>query len=443
MNKILILTTTLLLTIGTMAVQAEDWPEFRGKGRVGIWNETNTIDKFPDGGLEPIWRVPIHAGMSGPAVADGRVLITDFKADDDFYRGTERVLALDEETGDILWTREWKVDYSASHVSMMPWGGPFATPSVDDDRVYVLGRTGELMALKVATGDLMWETDFKDYDSETMGNGSSAHPIVEGDVVICFVGGVNANVVAFDKMTGEEVWTALNDLKHDIGGSAPVIITAGGARQLIIWHPTAVVSLDPATGTKYWEVPFQVYGNYNPGLPVQSGNLLMISSFNLGSMMMELDETKPGARMIWKAREDASDVDTDGLHALFSPPMMKDGFIYGICSYGQLRALGATTGERIWESQSPMGERARFSSAFLVRNGEDKYFINNDRGELIIARLTPEQYVELDRTQLVEPITRPYNRRRLGAVSWMHPAYANGKIFARNDAEIIAVSLKK
>ena len=160
-------------------------------------------------------------------------------------------------------------------------------------------------------------------------------------------------------------------------------------------------------------------------------------------MMMELDETKPGARMIWKAREDASDVDTDGLHALFSPPMMKDGFIYGICSYGQLRALGATTGERIWESQSPMGERARFSSAFLVRNGEDKYFINNDRGELIIARLTPEQYVELDRTQLVEPITRPYNRRRLGAVSWMHPAYANGKIFARNDAEIIAVSLKK
>ena len=211
--KQILISITLLLTIGTMAIQAEDWPEFRGKGRVGIWNETNTIDKFPDGGLEPIWRVPIHAGMSGPAVADGRVLITDFKAEDDFYRGTERVLALDEETGHILWTREWKVDYAAGHVSTMPWGGPLATPTVDDNRVYVLGRTGVLLALDTATGDLLWKTDFKDYSSETVGSGNVAHPLVEGDVVICFVGGVNANVVAFDKMTGEESSGRTDDRK--------------------------------------------------------------------------------------------------------------------------------------------------------------------------------------------------------------------------------------
>jgi hypothetical protein len=88
-----------------------------------------------------------------------------------------------------------------------------------------------------------------------------------------------------------------------------------------------------------------------------------------------------------------------------------------------------------------MGERARFSSAFLVRNG-DKYFINNDRGELIIARLTPEKYEEIGRTALVTATTKPYNRRKLNAVSWMHPAYANGHIIARNDQEIVSYSLK-
>ena len=321
----------------------------------------------------------------------------------------------------------------------MPYG-PAATPTVDGDRVYIMGRGGQLFALKVDTGEVLWKRDFlKEYDFH--GGGTSAAPVVHGNYVICFVGtNDGANVVAFDRMTGKELWRSLSNLKHDIGGSTPVLIKAGGTDQLIVWHPTAVASLDPVTGKVLWEVPFKTYGDVNPGIPVQDGNLLMISSFNLGSMMMELDTEKPGARMIWRARETASDVDTDGLHALFSPPILKDGFVFGICSYGQLRSLSARTGERVWESQSAMGERARFSSAFIVRNG-DRYFINNDRGELIIARLTPERYEELDRMQLIKPTTTPYNRRRLNAVSWMHPAYANRTIYARNDEELIAVSL--
>ena len=429
-----------LLVIGSGAIRAEDWPEFRGKGRAGVWNETGILDKFPEGGLKVLWRTPIKAGMSGPSVVGGRVFITDF-AEGQFYRGTERALALDEKTGRVLWTREWAVDYSAAKITMMPWGGPTTTPTVDGDRVYVLGRTGTLLALTAATGDILWQREFKDFKGDTAGNGTSAHPVVEGNLVICFVGGDNgAGVVAFDKMTGKEVWRALT-LSHDIGGSAPIVITAAGIRQLIVWHPTAVVSINPATGKIYWEMPFKTYGNVNPGIPVQSGNYLMVSSFNLGSMMMELDDKKPGARMLWRAKETASDVDTDGLHALFSPPIMKDGFVYGICSYGQLRCLNVANGERVWESQSPMAERARFSSAFLVRNGGDRYFINNDRGELIIARLTPQRYEELDRTLLLTATTRPYNRRKLNAVAWMHPAYANGNIYARNDEEIICASL--
>jgi hypothetical protein len=96
----------------------------------------------------------------------------------------------------------------------------------------------------------------------------------------------------------------------------------------------------------------------------------------------------------------------------------------------------------MWESVAIIKEKARFAAAFFVRNG-DRYFINNDRGELIIGRFTPEGFDETSRTQLIEPTSTPGARRELGAVNWSHPAYANRHIFARNDKEIIRASLAK
>ena len=133
---------------------------------------------------------------------------------------------------------------------------------------------------------------------------------------------------------------------------------------------------------------------------------------------------------------------TDGLHALVTTPVIQGDYVYGICSYGQLRCLNAKTGERVWETLDATKEQARWASGFLVRNG-DRFFINNDRGELIIAKLSPERYEEISRTKLLKPTSRSGNRRELGAVNWSHPAYANRHIFARNDEEIISVSLSK
>jgi hypothetical protein len=104
--------------------------------------------------------------------------------------------------------------------------------------------------------------------------------------------------------------------------------------------------------------------------------------------------------------------------------------------------LNLKTGERVWETMEVTKEKARWASGFIVRNG-DRYFINNDRGELIIAKLSPSGYQEISRTQLIKPTSNPGNRRALGMVNWSHPAYANRHIIARNDEEIISVSLAK
>ena len=414
-----------------------DWPEWRGHGRLGVWTESGILDRFPEKGLQIIWRTPIRAGYAGAAVTGGRVFVSDFVRSRGL-RGTERILSLDENTGREVWSREWETNYTGL---LDTWAiGPAATPTVDGDRVYMLGRAGALLCLRAQTGEIVWQKDYvKDYGTELPVWGMTGAPLVDGNRLICLVGGAsNAKVVAFDKMTGKELWRALSS-NGEPGYAQPIIINAGGTRQLIVWHPVAVSSLDPSTGRVYWEQPFKIdYGMTVP-TAVQSGSRLLVSCFYNGSMMLSLDDKVPAARVLWKGTSD-SEVQTEGLHAVVATPVIDGDYVYGLCSYGQCRCLNANTGERVWESQAVTGEKARWASGQIVRHG-DRYFINNDRGDLIIARLTPKGYEEISRTPLIKPTTNPGNRRALEAVNWSHPAYANRRIYARNDEEIVCASL--
>ena len=421
------------------ALRADDWPEIAGKGRLGVWNETGILDKFPEGGLKILWRTPIRAGYSGPAVADGRVFVLDY-IETQRPRGIERALALDEKTGKILWSQEWTADYRG-----ISWPvGPRATPTVDGDRVYVVGADGKLFCLNVKTGEIIWKKDYvREYGADRLkwafDWGFASSPLVDGDRLICLVGGQpDAKVVAFDKWTGKETWRALSS-DTELGVAQPIIITGGGTRQLIIWYPGAVASLDPITGKVYWEQPYKVGGSMTVAIPVQHGSQLFFTTFYDGPLMLALDDKKPGATVLWKGKSD-SEIQTDGLHAVVTTPTIIGDYIYGICSYGQLRCLRAKTGERIWETQAVTKERARWASGIIVRNG-DRLFINNDRGELIIAKASPDGYHEISRTPLIKPTSPPQNRRELVNVNWLYPAYANKHIYARNDEEIIAASL--
>jgi outer membrane protein assembly factor BamB len=125
-----------------------------------------------------------------------------------------------------------------------------------------------------------------------------------------------------------------------------------------------------------------------------------------------------------------------------SQPIIEGDYVYGICSYGQLRCLSRTTGERIWETQAVTIEKARNASAWMVRN-QGRVFILNDRGELIIATLAPSGYSEIGRAKVIEPTSPAGARRELGAVVWSHPAFANRHVVVRNDQEVIRISLSQ
>ncbi len=405
---------------------ADDWPQWRGPRRDGVWRETGIVERFAGHELAYRWRTPIGSGYTGPAVAEGRVFVMDRPKEGK----TERVVCLDEGTGRVLWVHEYPCVYRGVDYPL----GPRATPTVADGRAYTVGTMGHLFCLDVRDGKPIWARDYvKDYQTNIPTWGVTSAPLVDGRQLIALVGGANdAAVVSFDKDTGRELWRALS--VGDMGYCQPVIFEAGGVRQLIVWLPERIVSLDPRTGRVHWEQPFHCRMGHTIMTPVFDGERLFVSTFFNGPIMLRLSADRPAAAEMWRGKSD-SELATDKVHCLMSTPVLRGGHLYAIDAYGALRCLKADTGERIWETYQATGND-RWWNAFLIQHG-DRTFLANEQGELIIARLTPKGYEEISRARLIEP-TQQIRRRNL---VWSHPAFANRCVYARNDREIVCASL--
>ncbi len=430
MRVSLLLTQLLLIFAGLLfvgSVLADDWPQWGGPQGDCRWREKGIVQTLPAGLLPRVWSTPIGEGYSGPAVAEGKVFITDRQKE----KETERVLCLDAETGKELWKHEYEVRYTVSYPA-----GPRATPVFDAGRVYTIGAEGDMYCFNASDGKVLWQKNFiRDFDTRLPTWGMAAAPLVDGEQLITLVGGSKgALVVSFEKTTGKELWRSLND--PQVGYAPPRMFKFGDTRQLIIWHPEAVTALNPTDGKKYWEVPFRIQAGLCVPSPQQIGNRLFLTSFYNGSLMLDVSPTEPAAKMEWKGKSN-SERETDGLHSIMPTPIVTEDYIYGVCSYGQLRCLDAHTGERVWETFAATGQD-RWWNAFLIPQ-EDRVFIHNEQGDLIIAKLSPQGYEETSRAKLVEP-TRRVNRRM---TIWSHPAFALQSVFARNDNEIVRVSLKE
>ena len=411
----------------------EDWPQWRGPNRDGVWRETGILSELPEE-LNFKWRMEIGQGYAGPAVVGNRLYITDLVsgADDQTSGGNrERVLCMDAGTGATLWKHEYACDYEISYPQ-----GPRTTPTVHEGKVYALGAMGDLLCLDAATGKVQWSRNYiRDFGAKPPIWGFSAAPLVDGRKLIVIAGGnQNRCVLALDKETGREIWRSLE--ADEPGYSAPVIFQFGGARQLVIWNPKGLYGLDPETGQAYWSREFPVRNGLTLATPIfdPDRNLLFVSAFYDGPLMMRTGSDRPSAALLWKGRS-TSEIETDGLHSLMCTPVLDRGHLYGVDSYGQLRCLDALTGQRVWETLKATG-KGRWWNAFLVRH-QNRFIILNEQGEMIFARLSPEGYQETSRTTLIEPVV-PIQRR---LTVWSHPAFANRSIYARNNRSIVCADL--
>lgn len=441
-----LLVALVLWGAAVAAANADDWPQWLGPKRDGVWRETGLLDKFPRGGPKVLWRESLAAGYSGPAVADGRLYVMDrqrgkdaagkpLRPTRDGIPGNERVVCLDAAKGKLLWKLEYDCPYTVSYPE-----GPRTTPLVDGKWLYTLGTMGDLYCLDAANGSVRWSKNLrKEYKIDPPAWGFSAHPLIDGELLYCLVGGDGSAVVAFHKDTGKQMWTALTS--DEVGYSPPIIVQAGGKRQLIVWLSESVNSLDPKTGKLYWTQRFPDPGPpqrpaVNIVMPRSSGDLLFVTTFYHGPLMLRLAADKAAATVLWKGKSN-NPTRPDGLHSLMATPVLKDGHIYGVCAMGELRCLEAKTGKQLWETLAATGgKKTDCGTAFLVQQG-DHFVLFSDHGDLILADLSPEGYKELDRAHILDPVQPARGRD----VVWSHPAFARRCVFARNDREMVCVSM--
>jgi outer membrane protein assembly factor BamB len=432
----------LFVLTATIPCRAEDWPQWMGTKRDAVWRETGIIEKFPEKGLKILWRQPIHGGYAGPAVANGRVYVTDFVTDTDTQKvsspndrpeiaGDERLVCLDAKSGNEIWTQKHACKYSISYPA-----GPRCTPTVHGGKVYELGAEGDLFCRDAAKGTLIWSKNFKtDFGAKTPIWGFCGHPLVDGQKLICLVGGKEGLVYALDKDTGKELWHQL-ETTTDAGYSPPTITEAGGKRQLLIWTPQTLNGLDPESGKVYWSVKLEPQYGMSIMAPRQLGDKLFAGGIGGVSVLLQLSADGAGVKEVWRGSMKT------GASPVNATPFLENGFIYAVDQPGMLIAVDLANGQHVWEtfkpiSDDPNARRINSGTAFIVKNG-DRFFLFAETGNLIIARLSPKGYDEIGRAKLIDPTNAAFGDR---SVVWTHPAFADKCVFVRNNKEIVCASL--
>ncbi len=368
-----------------------------------------------------LWRVPVGRGFASAAVADGRVFVPDVELNKPAAK--ERLLCLDEATGKQLWAHDYDVFWPDWAFNIENGCGPIPTPIIETGKVYVVGTSGHVHCWEASTGAMIWANDLRklhkirDLDCR-------ASPLIEGNLLICVPGDASgACVVALDKATGKEVWKALDE---PLINSSPIIVTAAGRRQLILWTGQSVSSLNPQTGEVFWHERLITSGNDGTSTPVVQGDLLLV-----GGLMMRLSADKPGASILWPDTKAVA----KRVLSNTSTALMRDGCVYSCRGKGELVCLEAATGRQLWQADHITEPKKGASLQLTLAASQVLLF--SDEGDLFLSTLTPEGYHETSRAHLLDPTFPFEGKKRVYAL----PSFADGRIFVRSDEEIVCALL--
>ena len=398
----------LLVCLVPTTGYTEDWPRWRGPRGDGTWHGPRLPNTWPAEGLKTAWKRDIGGGYGGISVLGSRLYLMDFQKEP---QPQERVHCFDTQTGEPLWMERYPVDYKGLDYP----NGPRITPTIDGDRIYTIGSVGHAYCFDAATGRVIWHKNPQsDYKVKLSAWGVAASPVIFEDLVD------NGCLIAFNKLTGQEVWRAGKD---PCGYSTPIVIDSPSGKQLVLWSPKHVLGFDPRTGGEYWRIPYEVTYGVSIATPIYHEGILVVCGYWEGSKAIRLGKSPTEAKLEWEENKN--------LRGLMSQPLYRDGLGYLLDKQLGLTCFELATGKKLWDDKHEMTPRGRNPQANLVwldAGKSDRTIVLNSEGELILARLNREGYHETSRTKIIEP-------------TWAHPAFAGNRVYARNDTQLVCVEL--
>lgn len=375
------------------------WTDFRGPNRDGHYKEREILTKWPDGGLKELWRQPVGGGYASFVIADGKAFTIEQRRDE------EVAAAYDMETGREAWTNSWKALFEES----MGGPGPRATPTWRDGKVYALGAEGELRCLDDETGKTIWAKNIlRDNGASNLQWAMAAAPLVVDDKVIVLPGGSpGKSVAAYNKLSGEPVWKALDDRQSY---TSPALVTLAGQRQLLIVSAERAMGLTVEDGRLLWEYPWSTSFDISASQPliVSESRFYISAGYGHGAAVVEVsrDGDRFQAKAVWENTR---------MKNKFNGAVLHEGYIYGL-DEAILACVDVATGEQKWK-----GGRYGYGQVLLASG---HLIVITETGDLVLVKATPERHEELAGFSAISGKT------------WNNPAISNGKLLVRNTREM-------
>jgi outer membrane protein assembly factor BamB len=401
----LVLLASAEAAVSRRPLAGNDWPAWRGVRGDGIVDAGPLPDRWPEAGLRPVWRRPFGTGFSAITSAAGR-LFTAYGDKDHEY-----CAAIDATTGNELWRQPLGQPFFGAD----PGGGPRSTPVVDGGKVYAVGSHGHLWSFDAATGKPLWNLDLQArFEARKPMYGVASSPLIHGQLLLFNAGGPKGrSLIALDKETGAVRWTAADDPP---GYSTPVVRQIAGQEQAVFFTARGLVGVDPAAGTVLWRADWETDDDANAMTPIVDGNRVFIASGS-GALLVEIQRRTDGtfqASEVWRNPDLAID---------YSNVILVNGNLYGI-SGGALFCLDLATGKRRWE-------HAGFRVGNVLGFSNQKLVAAEYECSLTLVDLSPESYRQQGQFTVF-----PRSRCVTG------PTVSNGRLFLRNEKEIVAFDLQ-
>jgi outer membrane protein assembly factor BamB len=402
------LRATILIVLLATPLAANDWPQFLGLARNGVYVGAPLNEKWPPTGPRIIWRKQVGQGLSGPVVAGKRLIL--------FHRVGDRevVESFDALTGAAQWRHAYPTTYRDD------FGfdeGPRAVPVVAEGIVFTYGAEGKLHAVDVSTGKPLWSVDaMRQFEVDKGFFGAAGSPLVEGGKVIANVGGKKGGIVAFEAKTGKVIWTATTDGASYSSGVAATIL---GRRYAVFLTRAGLVGLDPANGEVRFQRPWRARqaASVNAATPIVAANRIFVSAeYGPGAGVLQFDGTKLAD--VWMSDEVLSN------H--YATSVLHEGRLYGFHGrqeFGpEFRAVDLQSGKVLWST-------GRFGAGSVTLAG-NRLVLVRESGELVLAAASPASFQQIAAAQILPATVRAY------------PALADGIIYMRNDDTMVAVDLR-
>ena len=396
------LCTLLLLFSQTCIAQHDQWPNWLGKDFRGVSTESDWSTDFPKDELKVVWEKQIGIGFSSISIADGQVYSMGFVDDQ------ESVFCLNQSNGETIWTHT----YPSKLVANLYEGGPGSTPTIDGDRVYTLGKAGQLFCLGAKDGEVLWQRDLqKDLGVSLPQWGFNSSARILGDQLFLEGG----RVVSYDKNTGKLNWKTE---KHLPGYGSAALLQDGDRTLVVTLDSEAVRVLDSSDGTEIdaypWLSPFQT----NSTTPIVDGDTVFVSTaYQVGCGLFRFDGKK--LNLLYDNRD---------MRNHFNNSILHRGKLYGFdgnSNFGRVKdlvCLDHSSGEVEWR-KSGLG----VGSLMIA---DDRLIILSEDGELVIAKATADEFKELARARILQ------------GRCWTVPVLLTGRVYARNArGRLVAVQL--